>query len=106
MQRQKYGNQDYIEFEYDNLDRLVNKSYNGSNIDKVKYFYGADGNIARTTDYSTNTDTKYVYDLAGRLVSTRDYTNGTSEHLGLKSFVEYTYADKTNYLTGIKHFNA
>lgn len=106
LQRQKYGNQDYIEFEYDNLDRLVNKSYNGSNIDKVKYFYGADGNIARTIDYSTNTDTKYVYDLAGRLVSTRDYTNGTSEHLGLKSFVEYTYADKTNYLTGIKHFNA
>ena len=106
LSKQTYGNQDYIEFEYDNLDRLVNKSYNGSNIDKVQYFYGADGNIARTTDYSTNTDTKYVYDLAGRLVSTRDYTNGTSEHLGLKSFVEYTYADKTNYLTGIKHFNA
>ena len=106
LSKQTYGNQDYIEFQYDNLDRLVNKSYNGSNIDKVQYFYGADGNIARTTDYSTNTDTKYVYDLAGRLVSTRDYTNGTSEHLGLKSFVEYTYADKTNYLTGIKHFNA
>ena len=106
LSKQTYGNGDYISFGYDNLDRLVNKSYNGSSIDKVQYFYGADGNIARTIDYSTNTDTKYVYDLAGRLVSTRDYTNGTSEHLGLKSFVEYTYADKTNYLTGIKHFNA
>ncbi len=106
LSKQTYGNSDFIEFEYDNLDRLLNKSYNGSSIDKVQYFYGADGNIARTIDYSTNTDTKYVYDLAGRLVSTRDYINGTSEHLGLKSFVEYTYADKTNYLTGIKHFNA
>lgn len=106
LSKQTYGNGDYITFGYDNLDRLTTKSYNGSSIDRVQYFYGADGNIARTIDYSTNTNTKYVYDLAGRLVSTRDYTNGTSEHLGLKSFVEYTYADKTNYLTGIKHFNA
>ena len=106
LSKQTYGNEDFISFGYDNLDRLVNKSYNGSNIDKAQYFYGADGNVAQTIDFSTNTRTKYVYDLAGRLVSTRDYTNGTSEHLGLKSFVEYTYADKTNYLTGIKHFNA
>ena len=106
LSKQTYGNGDYISFGYDNLDRLVNKSYNGSSTDKVQYFYGADGNVAQTIDFSTNTRTKYVYDLAGRLVSTRDYTNGTSEHLGLKSFVEYTYADKTNYLTGIKHFNA
>lgn len=106
LQQQKYGNEDYITFEYDNLDRLVNKSYNGSSTDKVQYFYGTDGNVAQTIDFSTNTRTKYVYDLAGRLVSTRDYTNGVSEHSALKSFVEYTYADKTNYLTGIKHFNA
>lgn len=106
LKKQTYGNGDFISFQYDNLDRLVNKSYNGSSTDKVQYFYGADGNVAQTIDFSTNTRTKYVYDLAGRLVSTRDYTNGTSEHAGLKSFVEYTYADKTNYLTGIKHFNA
>ncbi len=106
LSKQTYGNADYIEFQYDNLDRLVNKSYNGSSTDKVQYFYGADGNVAQTIDFSTNTRTKYVYDLAGRLVSTRDYTNGVSEHSALKSFVEYTYADKTNYLTGIKHFNA
>lgn len=106
LSKQTYGNQDYIEFQYDNLDRLVNKSYNGSSTDKVQYFYGSDGNVAQTIDFSTNTRTKYVYDLAGRLVSTRDYTNGVSEHSALKSFVEYTYADKTNYLTGVMHFNA
>ena len=106
LSKQTYGNEDYIEFQYDNLDRLVNKSYNGSSTDKVEYFYGADGNISKTIDYSTSTRTKYVYDLAGRLVSTRDYTNGKSDHKGLKAYVEYTYADKTNYLTGIKHYNA
>ena len=106
LSRQNYGNGDYITFSYDNLDRLIGKSYNGSSTDRVEYFYGADGNISKTIDYSTNTRTKYVYDLAGRLVSTRDYRNGYSDHAGLKAYVEYTYADKTNYLTGIKHYNA
>ena len=106
LEKQEYGNGDYITFSYDNLDRLIGKSYNGSSTDRVEYFYGADGNISKTIDYSTNTRTKYVYDLAGRLVSTRDYRNGYSDHAGLKSFVEYTYADKTNYLTGVKHYNA
>ena len=106
LTRQNYGNGDYITFEYDTLDRLIGKSYNGSSTDRVEYFYGADGNISKTIDYSTNTRTKYVYDLAGRLVSTRDYRNGYSDHAGLKAFVEYTYADKTNYLTGVKHYNA
>lgn len=106
LSRQNYGNGDYITFSYDDLDRLIGKSYNNSSTDKVEYFYGADGNISKTIDYSTNTRTKYVYDLAGRLVSTRDYKNDKSDNEGLKAFVEYTYADKTNYLTGIKHYNA
>ncbi len=106
LTRQNYGNGDYITFSYDTLDRLIGKSYNGSSTDRVEYFYGADGNISKTIDYSTNTRTKYVYDLAGRLVSARDYKNGYSDHAGLKSYVEYTYADKTNYLTGVKHYNA
>ena len=105
LSKQTYGNQDYIEFQYDNLDRLVNKSYNGSNINRAQYFYGADGNITRTIDYSTNTDTKYVYDLAGRVVSIRDYRLEDLTYTPLKASVEYTYADKTNYLTGIKHYN-
>ena len=105
LSKQTYGNQDYITFEYDNLDRLINKSYNGSNINRAQYFYGADGNITRTIDYSTNTDTKYVYDLAGRVVSIRDYRLEDLTYTPLKASVEYTYADKTNYLTGIKHYN-
>ncbi|MBR5320881.1 MAG: DNRLRE domain-containing protein [Clostridia bacterium] len=106
LSKQTYGNGDFIEFGYDNLDRLINKSYNGSNIDRAQYFYGSDGNITRTIDYSTNTDTKFVYDLAGRLVSVRDYRLADLNYTSLKAYVEYTYADKTNYLTGVKHYNA
>ena len=105
LSKQTYGNGDFISFTYDNLDRLIGKSYNNSSTNKAEYYYGADGNISLSVDYSTNTKTKYVYDLSGRLVSTRDYVKGRYEHLGAKSYVEYTYADKTNYLTGVKHYS-
>ena len=105
LSKQTYGNNDYISFGYDNIDRLIHKSYNGSSTDKVRYFYGADGNIARAVDYSTNTDTKYVYDLAGRVVSIRDYRLEDLTYTPLKASVEYTYANKTNYLTGVTHFS-
>ena len=105
LTKQIYGNNDFISFSYDNLDRLTEKSYNNSSTDKVQYFYGADGNISHTIDFSTSTKTKYVYDLAGRIVSIRDYKYGDYTNSILKSSVEYTYADKTNYLTGISHFS-
>ena len=102
LNKQIYGNGDFIKFTYDNLDRLTEKSYNNSSTDKIQYQYGADGSLVRTIDFSTNTETKYVYDLAGRLVGTKDYQYGNSI-LQLKASVNYNYADKTNYLTGITH---
>lgn len=105
LSKQTYGNDDYIEFEYDNLDRLVNKSYNGSSTDKVQYHYGTDGRLSQIIDFSTNSRTKYVYDLAGRVVSTREYDGANLTGINLKSSVNYTYADKTNYLTGVTHFS-
>ena len=105
LSKQTYGNDDFIEFEYDNLDRLVNKSYNGSSTDKVQYHYGTDGRLSQIIDFSTNSRMKYVYDLAGRVVSTREYDGANLTGINLKSSVNYTYADKTNYLTGVTHFS-
>lgn len=104
--KQVYGNGDYISFDYDNLDRLIGKSYNDSETDRIEYFYGADGNVSNVIDYSTGTDTRYVYDLAGRLVEINDYSTTWSNFTNAKSSIEYTYADKTNHLTDIKHYNA
>lgn len=105
MNKQIYGNGDFIGFTYDNLDRLTEKRYNNSDIDKIRYQYGANGNLASTIDFSTNTETKYVYDLAGRIVGTKDYLYGntTSSIPQLKASINYHYADKTNYLIGITH---
>lgn len=105
LSKQIYGNNDFISFTYDNLDRLTEKSYNNSNTDKVQYHYGTDGRLSQIIDFSTNSRTKYVYDLAGRVVSTREYDGANLTGINLKSSVNYTYADKTNYLTGVTHFS-
>ncbi len=103
--KQTYGNGDYVENTYDDLDRLTQICYNGSSTNRAVYKYGTNGKLSQTIDYAANTRTKFVYDLANRVVSEREYT-GTGVNGGtLRSSTDFTYADKTNYLTGIKHFS-
>ena len=103
--KQTYGNGDYIDFTYDSLDRITEKKYNGDANNRAVYRYGNDGSLAQTIDFSTGTRTKFTYDLADRLVSQKEYT-GTGNNGGtLRSSTDFTYADKTNYLTGVKHFS-
>ena len=108
MTKQTYGNKDYISFAYDSLDRLSEKSYNkedGSSVAKKQYIYGNDGNISVTVDFASNSYTRYNYDLSGRTASIREYS-GTDVSSNIPiSYTEYKYADKTNYLTNVKHFS-
>lgn len=105
LSKQSYGNGDSVSFLYDNLDRQTEKKYNGNNSQRVTYSYGNNGSVAQITDYFTNSNTRFVYDLADRVVSQREYA-GTGINGGdLLSYTNFTYADKTNYLTGIKHFS-
>ena len=95
----------YYDFTYDSLDRITQKRYNGDNSKRVTYLYGNNGNVAQITDYYTNTNTRFVYDLADRIVSQREYTGTKTSGGTLRSSTDYTYANKTNYLTGVKHFS-
>ena len=108
MTKQTYGNNDYISFAYDSLDRLAEKSYNDRNnncVAKKQYLYGNDGNISVTVDFASNSYTRYNYDLSGRTASIREYS-GTDVSSNIPiSYTEYKYADKTNYLTNVKHFS-
>ena len=105
LAKQTYGNGDYVDFSYDTFDRQTEKRYNGDNSQRVTYSYGNNGSVAQITDYFTNSNTRFVYDLAERVVSQREYS-GTAKNGGtLLSYTDFTYADKTNYLTGIKHFS-
>ena len=105
LAKQTYGNGDYVDFTYDSFDRQTEKRYNGDNSQRVTYSYGNNGSVAQITDYFTNSNTRFTYDLAERVVSQREYS-GTAKNGGtLLSYTNFTYADKTNYLTGIKHFS-
>lgn len=108
MTKQTYGNGDYIFYAYDSLDRLAEKSYNDKNgnpVAKKQYLYGNDGNISLTVDYATNSYTRYNYDLSGRTASVREYSGTDISSNTPISYTEYKYADKTNYLTSVKHFS-
>ena len=96
--KQNYGNGDCINYSYDNLDRLSYKIYNGDGNRKLSYSYGRDGNIASNFDSATGEKTVFCYDLANRAVGQKTYVGST-----LSSSLAYTYADKTNYLVGVKH---
>ena len=96
--KQNYGNGDCINYSYDNLDRLSYKMYNGDGNRKLSYSYGRDGNIASCFDSATGEKTVFCYDLANRAVGQKTYVGST-----LSSSFAYTYADKTNYLVGVKH---
>lgn len=105
LAKQTYGNGDYVDFTYDSFDRQTEKKYNGDNSQRVTYSYGNNGSVAQITDYFTNSNTRFTYDLAERVVSQREYS-GTAKNGGnLLSYTDFAYADKTNYLTGIKHFS-
>ncbi len=105
MSKQTYGNGNYYDFTYDKMDRITQKRYNGDNNKRVTYAYGSDGNTAQITDYYTGTNTKFVYDLANRVVSQREYAGTGTRSDTLKSSTDFTYASKTNYLTGVKHYS-
>ena len=97
-----------MDYCYDSLDRLLEKSYNDRNnnfVAKKQYLYGNDGNISVTVDFASNSYTRYNYDLSGRTASIREYS-GTDVSSNIPvSYTEYKYADKTNYLTNVKHFS-
>ncbi len=60
-----YANGDYVNYEYDEFDRLIRKDID--DISEYKVYYNHKGQIARTYDNSNRTTIDYVYDLADRL---------------------------------------
>lgn len=105
LTKQTYANGTTLNFAYDELDRLSSRWYNDGDY-KLEYLYGFNGELAAVLDYAAATRTKYVYDLADRVVSTRTYNTTAMTGTTLLDSVDYTYADETNYLTGMTHYNA
>ncbi len=75
VKRFNYGNGNYKTYTYDNQDRIISESINGTEI--RTYVYDKNGNIAKITDHITNVTTTFRYDLIGRTVEMKT-TDGQS----------------------------
>lgn len=67
-----YGNGNTVTYEYDNLDRVVGKKFNGDTQNRYTYEYDANGNLARSRDTINGTYLKYLYDFSDRLSEITD----------------------------------
>ena len=69
LEKQTYGNNDYITFTYDDLGRTKTATYSDGRV--LTYSYTGDGQLYSTHDSETGYTYLYVYDSLGRLVSSR-----------------------------------
>jgi RHS repeat-associated core domain len=83
-----YGNNQTVEQDYDNLNRITGQKYNGSYL--FHYEYDDSGNLAYFQDLENGVNYNYIYDFAKRLVLVKD-SNGNS--------ISYTYDKDSNVST-------
>ena len=109
-----YGNGDTVTYSYDNKERLVGKSFNGT--PAVSYKYDAMGSLVETEDLLNNISFKTQYDLINRVTGVTSSDGGeyrisyddqnridaTLEKIaGVTLKNEYQYSD-TSIIEGIK----
>ena len=95
LKKLAYGNGDHVQYEHDELGRIIKQTYEDG--DTVTYKYNNDGDLASVTDSATGITTTYYYDLTGRLMK---YVESGSR----SRTVTYTYDSKNN-LTSVYDSN-
>ena len=101
-----YGNGAFLTRSYDVLGNVTEVVYGTDSTKSVRYFYGSDNALNAVVDGIAGTTTQYTYDLAGRVVGVSVYKTTDTLYTPDKvaSELEYTYADRTDYLTEIKQY--
>ena len=95
LKKSEYGNGSSVSYDYDDLDRITQKTYNNSAGSTVQYkwTYNGANQTASAYDSSENRTYHYNYDLSGRLIEVaRD--DG--------AYIRTSYSDK-NLSTGISY---
>ena len=76
LTKMTYGNNQSVSYSYDNLDRLIKKTYNDTG-SYVEYAYNSEGALARVSSYDSNNDLLafyvFEYDSLGRLIRSAEY---------------------------------
>ena len=94
-----YGNGEYEDYTYDNLDRLVKVTYNGSAENAFTVLYDSNGRLAKATDGKAGITYLYEYDSLDRLI--RAYqkdASGNTVFAVENSYDEYGRAKGSTYV--------
>ena len=83
-----YGNDDSVEYEYDQMGRVISEEYEDG--DTVSYQYDNNGALATVTDSATGRKTTYYYDFTDRLMKYVESGSGFNHSVG------YVYDDLNN----------
>ncbi len=116
VQRVDYGNEDSVEYSYDEFKRTKGIRYNWDYEDRYVYEYGANGQVAQLTNTDILTVTTSEHDAAGRpaRISRRHLDTGAHLYTGevaydefnnLKTFKEQVGSDRAAYTTTFTHDN-
>ena len=92
LERLDYGNEDYVEYTYDNQGRVTQQSYEDGAY--VTYKYDNNGALAKVYDSQTGITTTYYYDFTDRMMKYVEKSSTCTHSVG------YAY-DSLNNLTAL-----
>ena len=116
VQRVDYGNEDSVEYSYDEFKRIKGIRYTEDSEDRYTYEYGANGQVAQLTNKNLRTVTTSEYDAAGRPARITRKHLDTGAHLytgevsydkfnNLKTFKEQMGSERTAFAITFTHDN-
>ena len=116
VQRVDYGNEDSVEYSYDEFKRTKGIRYAEDSEDRYTYEYGSNGQVAQLTNKNLRTVTTSEYDAAGRPARITRKHLDTGAHLytgevsydkfnNLKTFSEQVGSERTTFATTFTHDN-
>ena len=106
LTRMTYGNGEYEDYTYDNLDRLVKVTYNGSAENAFTVLYDSNGRLAKAVDGKVGITYLYEYDSLDRLI--RAYqkdASGNTVYAVENSYDEYGRAKGSKIAAGTTAHN-
>ena len=92
LERLDYGNDDYVQYTYDNQGRVIQQTYEDNSY--VTYKYDNSGALAKVYDSKTGTTSTYYYDFTDRMMKYVEKSSTGTHSVG------YEY-DNINNLTAL-----
>ena len=97
LSRMTYGNNDFVEYDYDAYGRVLSETYEDGDV--VTYHYDNDGALVAVTDEAAQITTRQYFDLSGRNVGYSEIGTDFTHRVG------YTYNTDNNLTEQVENIN-